>query len=75
MLASNLRNELIALDHDQKLAVFTLLADELPKEQEIEWQRFAQSRRAHKFIPPIRIKPKASAAFLQMLEEESLLDG
>lgn len=72
MIAPKLRKELLALDHDQKLA---LLADGLTKAQNEEWERLAQSQREFRFIPPIRIKPKASAEFLQMLEEESLLDG
>lgn len=75
MIAPKLRKELLALDHDQKLAVVALLADGLTKAQNEEWERLAQSQREFRFIPPIRIKPKASAEFLQMLEEESLLDG
>ncbi|MCY3917809.1 MAG: hypothetical protein OXG49_17550 [Chloroflexi bacterium] len=74
MLASKLRDELLALDHDQKLAAVALLTNGLTKEQDEEWERLAQSQREFRFIPPIRIKPKASAEFLQMLEEESLLD-
>ncbi len=75
MLASKLRDELLALDHDQKAAVVALLTNGQTKEQDEEWERLAQSQREFKFIPPIRIKPKASAEFLRMLEEESLLDG
>ena len=75
MIASKLREELLALDHDQKLAVVELLTDGLTKEQDEEWERLSQSQREFKFIPPIRIKPKASAEFLRMLEEESLLNG
>ena len=75
MIASKHREELLALDCDQRRAVVELLTDGLTKEQDEEWERLSQSQREFKFIPPIRIKPKASAEFLQMLEEESLLDG
>ncbi|MDE2776037.1 MAG: hypothetical protein OXI77_08870 [Chloroflexota bacterium] len=75
MIASELRKELLALNHAQKLAVVALLADGLTKAQNEEWERLAKSQQEFRFIPPIRIKPKASAEFLQMLEEESLLDG
>ena len=75
MLASRLKKELLALDSDQKQAVVALLTVGLTHEQDEEWERLAQSQREFRFIPPIRIKPKASAEFLQMLEEESLLDG
>ena len=75
MIASKLRKELLALDSDQKQAVMALLTDGLTHVQDEDWERLAQSQREFRFIPPIRIKPKASAEFLRMLEEESLLDG
>jgi len=75
MIASKLRDELLALDDDEKLAAVALLTNGLTKKQDEEWERLAQSQREFRFIPPIRIKPKASAEFLRMLEEESLLDG
>ena len=73
MIAPELVNELQGLKPEEKLAVIRLLQRDLDDEPS-EWERLTQGQRKFRFIPPIRIKPEASAEFLRMLEEESLLD-
>ena len=73
MIAPELVKELQQLNREEKLEVIRLMQDDLADESS-EWERLTQSQRKFRFIPPIRIKPEASAEFLRMLEEESLFD-